>query len=249
MHREALAAAGVEGRLDAVGHSMGGMALLAFALAHPDRVKRLALIGTGRGGGTPLRAPGALWNRHHPGFPGLALLGSVHLAIGRLGSERVLNNYIERHSFVDQAHAHPTPFHPAIGYAPEPAEQTGSASPGPWTTGPASPRSSPQPWCCAVGTTRSSRCPAHSSWPPPSPAPGSSWRPQRPLPFIEEPDAFWATVATFLAPPTRTRKGPPRAVDLRMTDRTRPSGRLRARSRRQPGGGRQDRDPEGPRQL
>lgn len=105
---EALSVAGVTGRVDALGHSMGGMALLAFALDHPDRVGRLVLVGTGRGGRTYLRAPGALWNRHHRAFPAVALLGTVHLALGRLGSERVLNNLIERHSFVDRRYCRPT---------------------------------------------------------------------------------------------------------------------------------------------
>lgn len=38
----------------------------------------------------------------------MALLGTVHLALGRLGSERVLNNLIERHSFVDRRYCRPT---------------------------------------------------------------------------------------------------------------------------------------------
>lgn len=104
---EALSVAGVTGRVDALGHSMGGMALLAFALDHPDRVGRLVLVGTGRGGRTYLSARGALWNRHHRAFPAVALLGTVHLALGRLGSERVLNNVIERHSFVDRTYCRP----------------------------------------------------------------------------------------------------------------------------------------------
>jgi 2-hydroxy-6-oxonona-2,4-dienedioate hydrolase len=104
---EALAAAGVDEPVDAVGHSMGGLALLAFTLQHRDLVDRLVLIGTGRGGGTYLTAPGALWNWHHRAFPAVALLGSVHLAVGRLGSERLVNNLIERHSFVDQTHSRP----------------------------------------------------------------------------------------------------------------------------------------------
>jgi proline iminopeptidase len=98
---EALLALGVRGPVDALGHSMGGLALLAFALDHPACVRRLVLVGTGRGGRTYLTARGALWNPHHRAFLRVAALGTLHLAVRRLGSERALNNLIERESFHD----------------------------------------------------------------------------------------------------------------------------------------------------
>jgi pimeloyl-ACP methyl ester carboxylesterase len=101
---EALRVCGVTGPVDAVGHSMGGLTLLAFALDHPSRIRRMILIGTGAGGRAYLSAPGALWNRSHPQFTRLAVLGSLHLIVRRLGSERVLNNLIKRASFHDQAY-------------------------------------------------------------------------------------------------------------------------------------------------
>lgn len=202
---EALAAAGVESPVDAVGHSMGGMAVLAFTLQHPGRVKRLVLIGTGRGGGTYMRAPGALWNRHHPGFLGLALLGSVHLAIGRLGSERVLNNYIERNSFVDQTHARPAPVHPGDWLRP----RVGRAD---WyriaRTLDFGPRLS------EISAPTLVLCGQHDpQFPLPCSVEFATGIPDARLvvfdrsghyPFIEEPDTFWATVAAFLAPPADT---------------------------------------------
>lgn len=107
--REALTASGVTGPVDALGHSMGGLALLSFALDHPQRVARLVLVGTGTGGRAYLTAPGALWNRGHRDFPALAATGSLHLMLRRLGSERLLNNLIARHSFHDASLAEQTP--------------------------------------------------------------------------------------------------------------------------------------------
>ncbi len=77
---QALDGPSVAGPVDAVGHSMAGLVLLAYALDHPRRVRRLVLIGTGSGGPAYMRAPGALWNRTHPGVWGLAALGIVHMA-------------------------------------------------------------------------------------------------------------------------------------------------------------------------
>lgn len=45
--------------VDAVGHSMAGLALLAYTLQRPHRISRLVLIGTGSGGPAYMRAPGA----------------------------------------------------------------------------------------------------------------------------------------------------------------------------------------------
>jgi pimeloyl-ACP methyl ester carboxylesterase len=161
---EALAAAGVDEPVDAVGHSMGGLALLAFTLQHPDLVDRLVLIGTGRGGGTHLTAPGALWNRHHRAFPAVALLGSVHLAVGRLGSEGVLNNLIERRSFVDQSHSRPARVRAGDWLRPRAGRADWHRIARTLDYGPRLPESPPGRWCCADGMTRSSRWPARSSW-------------------------------------------------------------------------------------
>jgi proline iminopeptidase len=91
--------------VDAVGHSMAGLALLAYALRRPDRVRRLVLVGTGAGGPAYTRAPGALWNRTHPDFWGMAAIGVLHIAWPTRGSERLMNNYIARRSVCDRRHA------------------------------------------------------------------------------------------------------------------------------------------------
>lgn len=88
--------------VDAVGHSMAGLALLAYTLQRPHRISRLVLIGTGSGGPAYMRAPGALWNRSHPGFAGAAALGLLFYAWPRRAPEALLNNYITRRSYVDR---------------------------------------------------------------------------------------------------------------------------------------------------
>ena len=106
---EALLACGIAGPVDGLGHSMGGLALLAYAIAQPRQVKRLVLIGTGSGGPAYTRAPGALWNRSHPAFWRMALLGILHIAWPRLGPQQIILNLIERESFVDRRLARPRP--------------------------------------------------------------------------------------------------------------------------------------------
>jgi proline iminopeptidase len=98
---ETLDACRISEPIDAVGHSMGGLALLAYALDRPTRLKRLVLIGTGAGGRAYMNAPGALWNRSHAHFWRLAALGILHVLLPRLGPERLLNNFIQRESFCD----------------------------------------------------------------------------------------------------------------------------------------------------
>ena len=99
---EALDACGTLGPVDVLGHGVGGLATIAYALEQSARVRRLVLVGTGSGGPAYMNAPGALWNRSHPGFPRLALLGMLHVAWPRLGPQLLMFNYIERQSLVDR---------------------------------------------------------------------------------------------------------------------------------------------------
>jgi pimeloyl-ACP methyl ester carboxylesterase len=62
---EALAACGVDGPVDVVGHSMSGLCTLAFAVEHPEAVRRLLLTCTPMASGWQFNyvftAP-AMWN-------------------------------------------------------------------------------------------------------------------------------------------------------------------------------------------
>jgi proline iminopeptidase len=104
---ESLTACGLSGPVDAVGHSMAGLVLLAYAIERPERIRRLVLVGTGSGGPAYMGARGALWNRTHPHFPGLAARAILHLLWPARGPERIMNNFIERHSFHDRRLAEP----------------------------------------------------------------------------------------------------------------------------------------------
>lgn len=108
---EALSVCGVSGPLDCADHSMGGLALVAYAVERPARAARLVLIGTGAGN-LYMRAPGALWNRTHPAFWRMALLGMAHMAVPTLALQNLMLNFIERRSFQDPAQAAPEPVRP-----------------------------------------------------------------------------------------------------------------------------------------
>lgn len=62
-------------------------------------MRRLVLVGGAASGPSYLNAPGALWNRSHPKFWKLALLGILYLLIRRLASQNHLFNLIEGVSY------------------------------------------------------------------------------------------------------------------------------------------------------
>ncbi len=99
---EVLACAGLSEPVDFIGHSMGGLVTLAYALERPARARRIVLVGTGSGRPAYTKAPGALWNAGHPGFRRMAMLGILQQAWPARGPERVLNNLIQEESFVDR---------------------------------------------------------------------------------------------------------------------------------------------------
>jgi proline iminopeptidase len=109
---EALDACGVSGPVDALGHSMGGLAVLAYAIEQPQQVKRLVLVGTGSGGPAYMNAPGALWNRSHPAFWRMVWRGILLLLVPRLAPEKMMLNFVERHSFYDPRYVAPKTVRP-----------------------------------------------------------------------------------------------------------------------------------------
>lgn len=106
---EALMVCGMGDRIPVMGQSMAGLVALAYAIEHPAQVGSLVLSGTGTGGRAYMHAPGALWNRSHPQFPGMLARAFVQMTIRTRAPEAILNNYIDRHSYVDQARAPQVP--------------------------------------------------------------------------------------------------------------------------------------------
>lgn len=199
---EALAVAGIHGPVDAIGHSMGGLAMLAYALERPERVRRLILVGTGSGGPAYMRAPGAIQRPGHPDFLKVAALGILQTIWPRRAPARLTLNVIQRASFVDRSLARPMPvtvadwFRPMDGrpdwhwiarrldYAPRLGELAGPAL---ILVG----RHDPQfPISCSEALAdRINR--SHLV----------VFERSGHYPFIEEPEAFWAAVRAFLDAP------------------------------------------------
>ena len=103
---EALQSAGLQGKIDVAGHSMGGLVALAFALQHPERVNRLVLANTLSGFKASLKwgMPGSAWSWTQKGYWQLIYWG-VRLKGGRgnLAMHKRLMNLIEGVSFVDKS--------------------------------------------------------------------------------------------------------------------------------------------------
>lgn len=92
---EALDASGVSGPIDVIGHSMSSLCSLALALEHPDRVRRLALIGS-MSGYPALRRHNAIpyrWGWSDPRFWRMAALG---LRLRRGGATLADHNRLQR---------------------------------------------------------------------------------------------------------------------------------------------------------
>jgi proline iminopeptidase len=106
---EALEVSGISSPVDAIGHSMAGLTVLAYALERPQHVRRLVLIGTGTGGRAYMSAPGALWNRTHHHFWRLAALGILQMIWRRRATEVMLNDLVLRESFVEESFVDRTP--------------------------------------------------------------------------------------------------------------------------------------------
>ncbi len=98
---ETLDALRISTAVDVLGHSMGGFAALAYGIEHPACVRRLVLVGTGAGRDAYMNMPGALAHRSHPHFWGMALRAVFHILVPCRAAETIMNNYIDRESFVD----------------------------------------------------------------------------------------------------------------------------------------------------
>ncbi len=210
---DALDACGVAGPVDAVGHSMGGLAVLAYAIERPERVRRLVLIGTGTGGPAYMRAPGALWNRSHAGFWGVAALGLLQMVVRTRGPEKLMNDYIDRRSYHDRRFV----VHDAVSVGDWVRRRQGRTD---WhrvakkldyrprlgeiraPTLILCGRDDPQfPPACSEQLAAGIRD-ADVVW----------FERSGHYPFVEEPDAFWAAVGRFLSSERRPTPAHPRAT-------------------------------------
>ncbi len=198
---EALAVVGAAEPVDVLGHSMGGLAALAYAVERPQRVKRLVLVGTGSGGPAYVNAPGALWERHHPAYGQMALRSLLHLLWPRRGSEKVLMNFIQRQSFHDPRYVQPVPVTWADWLRPRQGRTD-------WHS--VARRLDYAPRLASVRAPTLVLCGCYDPQYPPSSSRQLAERiPHARLvlfersghyPFIEEADRFWQAVQEFLAP-------------------------------------------------
>lgn len=107
---EALDRLDIRAPVDVAGHSMGGLAALAFAIERPTRTRRLVLIGSMSGFPAIARwgLPGSAFRIYEPDYWRIILWG-VRLSIGRgnLALHKRLQNLMERVSYHDKSFFEP----------------------------------------------------------------------------------------------------------------------------------------------
>ena len=107
---DALEAAGVKGKIDVAGHSMGGLVALAFALEYPERVDQLLLINTLSGFDASLKwgMPGSAWTWKEIEYWQLMYWGVLlQNGQGNLELHKRLMNLMQEASYVDKSLVQP----------------------------------------------------------------------------------------------------------------------------------------------
>ena len=107
---DALEVAGVEGKIDVAGHSMGGLVALAFALEYPERVDQLLLINTLSGFDASLKwgMPGSAWTWRQKEYWQLMYWG-IRLQNGRgnFAMHKRIMYLMAEASYVDKSYVPP----------------------------------------------------------------------------------------------------------------------------------------------
>lgn len=203
---EALSVLGLSAPIDAFGHSMGGLTLLAYAIEHPARVRRLVLVGTGSGGRAYMKTAGSIANYRHPQFIPMVLRAALHTLLQRRATEALLNNFISRCSFYNKHLADLDPIslrdwlRPSQGHTDwhRIARRLDYAARLPEIAAPTlvlCGRHDPQFPPAASQELADGIQSAHLIW----------FEKSGHFPFIEESEAFWRTVADFLDLPHQSR--------------------------------------------
>lgn len=102
---EALGRLGIQGPVDVIGHSMGGLAALAYAIERPERTRRLVLVTSLSGFPAAARCgfPGSAFRPYEPDYWRIILWG-IRLNAGRgtLALHKKLQNLMERTAYHDK---------------------------------------------------------------------------------------------------------------------------------------------------
>ncbi len=103
---ETLDRLGIDQPVDVIGHSMSGLAALAFAIEHPERTNRLVLIGSMSGFPIVLKngLPKSAWKATEAEFWKFIFLGlKVKSGFGNLADHKNLQNIMAYESFYDKS--------------------------------------------------------------------------------------------------------------------------------------------------
>lgn len=103
---EALARLGIQGPVDVVGHSMGGLAALAYATERPERIDRLVLVTSLSGFSAVARwgFPGSAFRIYDPNWWRIVVWGiRLNAGKGDLALHKRLQNLMESASYHDKS--------------------------------------------------------------------------------------------------------------------------------------------------